>query len=289
MKCDICPRKCSSDRSQGQKGFCGVGDLPVVCRAAPHLWEEPCICGENGSGTVFFAGCNLKCVFCQNAKISRGGEGREYTPSDLADLYLELQAKGVSNINLVTPSPWVNHIKASLDIAWERGLFIPIVYNCGGYESVEAIRSLRGYVGIYMPDFKYMSEELGRKYSFAPDYPEVAKRALYEMVCQRSDAVYDGDGMMVKGVIVRHLILPSHIEDSMRVLEYLHSEYGDSIVISIMSQYTPMPNMLPPLDRRVSEEEYRAVVEYAKSIGIRKAYIQDGESAVESFIPDFVL
>jgi putative pyruvate formate lyase activating enzyme len=193
----------------------------------------------------------------------------------------------VSNINFVTPSPWVDHIIKSLDIAWGRGLFLPTVYNCGGYEKVETIKSLRGYVGIYMPDFKYMDPKLSKRYSFAPDYPEIAKKALYEMVNQRGDAHYDSDGMMIKGVIVRHLVLPSHTEDSMRILEYLKHEYGDSIVISIMSQYTPMPNMSPPLDRRVTDEEYRSVVEYAEAIGITNAFIQDGGAALESFIPDF--
>lgn len=287
MLCSLCPRECGADRENGKIGFCGVGEDPIVCRAAPHMWEEPCICGKNGSGTVFFAGCNLRCVFCQNSKISRGGAGRVHTPSSLADIYLDLQEKGVSNINLVTPSPWSEQIKRSLDIAWERGLYIPTVYNCGGYEKAETIRSLRGYIGVYMPDFKYMDASLARRYSSAPNYPEIAKRALYEMVNQRGDTVYDSDGMMVKGVIVRHLILPSHTDDSMRVLEYLHREYGNSIVISIMSQYTPMPNMSAPLDRRVSEDEYRSVVEYAKSIGIENAFIQDGGSAKESFIPDF--
>lgn len=287
MKCNLCPRECGADRENGDKGFCRVGADAIVCRAAPHLWEEPCICGKNGSGTVFFAGCNLGCVFCQNSKISRGDAGRKYSAAALSDIYIDLQNKGVSNINFVTPSPWVNVIKESLDIAWGKGLYLPTVYNCGGYEKAETIRSLSGYIGVYMPDFKYMDRELSKKYSFAPDYPDVAKRALYEMVNQRGDAVYNSEGIMTKGVIVRHLILPSHTEDSMRVLEYLRREYGSSIVISIMSQYTPMPNMLPPLDRRVTDEEYRAVVTYAESIGITNAFIQDGESALESFIPDF--
>lgn len=277
------------DRELGGLGFCNSGTMPRVARAAPHLWEEPCICGKNGSGTVFFSGCNLKCIFCQNKKISTGGVGKECTPSELADIYLDLQNKGVSNINLVTPSPWVKQIKQSLDIAWNKGLYLPTVYNCGGYERAETIRDLRGYIGVYMPDFKYMDNELGKKYSSVSDYSEVAKRALHEMVNQRGEAVYDGDGMLVKGVIVRHLILPTHTDDSMRVLEYLKKEYGNSIVISIMSQYTPMEGVGAPLNRPLSCEEYGAVVEYAKKLGIANAYIQEGGSASESFIPDFSL
>ena len=278
-----------ADRESGRLGFCNSGIMPRVARAAPHLWEEPCICGKNGSGTVFFSGCNLKCIFCQNKKISMGGVGKECTPSELADIYLDLQNKGVSNINLVTPSPWVRQIKQSLDIAWNKGLYLPTVYNCGGYEKVETIRELRGYIGVYMPDFKYMDASLGKRYSSVPDYPETAKRALYEMVNQRGEAVYDGGGMLTKGVIVRHLILPMHTEDSMRVLEYLKNEYGNSIVISIMSQYTPMDGVEAPLNRPLSYEEYKTVVEYAKKLGITNAYIQDGKSASESFIPDFSL
>ncbi len=287
MRCELCPRKCRVDRERGEHGFCGVGARALVGRAAPHLWEEPCICGENGSGTVFFVGCNLRCIFCQNSKISGGSLGREYSDSELAETYLSLQEKGVSNINFVTPTPWVPNIKRSLDIAWERGLHLPTVYNCGGYESVEALRSLSGYIGVYLPDFKYMDARVGLRFSGVGDYPERAKAALYEMVSQRGDAVYSSDGIMTKGVIVRHLVLPSHTDDSMRVLEYLHREYGSSIVISIMSQYTPQPWCEGELSRRLTAEEYASVVEYARSIGIENAYIQDGESASESFIPEF--
>ena len=286
MKCELCPRACRVDR-EASYGYCRVGSTAIVGRAAPHYWEEPCICGKNGSGTVFFSGCNLRCVFCQNSKISREAYGREYSPEGLSELYLDLQRQGVSNINFVTPTPWVRKIKSSLDIAWERGLYLPTVYNCGGYESVDALRSLRGYIGVYMPDFKYMSSALSEKYSSAPDYPEVAKRALYEMVNQRGELVFDGDGMLVKGVIVRHLVLPTHVDDSLRVLEYLKNEYGDNIIVSIMSQYTPFSSCPPPLDRRLSEEEYATVVNFAREIGIKNAYIQDGEAASESFIPEF--
>ena len=287
MNCNLCPRACGAERDNGIIGFCGVGSTAIVGRIAPHLWEEPCICTGNGSGTVFFSGCNLRCSFCQNGKISGGKLGSEMTEKELAEAYISLQDMGVCNINFVTPTPWVPNIKRSLDLAWEMGLYLPTVYNCGGYESVDAIRSLNGYIGVYLPDFKYMDAELGRRYSGVGDYPERAKAALNEMVDQRGRIVYDSDGTMVKGVIVRHLVLPNHADDSMKVLDYLHREYGDSIVISIMSQYTPQPNAPIGLDRRITVEEYAAVVDYAKSIGIKNAYIQDGESASESFIPEF--
>ncbi len=287
MKCNLCPRLCGVDRNNAEKGYCRVGGTVVVSRAAPHLWEEPCICTGNGSGTVFFSGCNLRCSFCQNSKISGGRLGREYSENELADIYLSLQETGVCNINFVTPTPWVPNIKRSLDIAWKKGLYLPTVYNCGGYESIEVLRSLKGYIGVYLPDFKYMDAELGKRFSSVGDYPEVAKKALYEMVDQRGEPVYNGDGTMTKGVIVRHLVLPSHTDDSMKVLEYLHREYGSSIVISIMSQYTPQAGCEGELARRLTAEEYDTVVEYAKAIGIVNAYIQDGESASESFIPEF--
>lgn len=209
------------------------------------------------------------------------------TERELAEAYISLQDMGVCNINFVTPTPWVPNIKRSLDLAWEMGLYLPTVYNCGGYESVDAIRSLNGYIGVYLPDFKYMDSELGRRFSGVGDYPEAAKRSLHEMVNQRGEAVYNSDGTMVKGVIVRHLVLPNHVDDSISVLDYLKNEYGDSIVISIMSQYTPQPNAPKELDRKLTAEEYDTVVNYAESIGIKNAYIQDGESASESFIPEF--
>lgn len=286
-KCFLCPRGCGADREGGSFGYCNAPFEISVCRAAPHFWEEPCICGENGSGTVFFSGCNLGCIFCQNSKISRGGAGKRVSESELSDIFLDLQGQGVSNINLVTPTPYADRIKRAIDLSWQKGLYLPIIYNTGGYESVSTLKELSGYVSVYLPDFKYMSGDLARELSGAPDYPEVAKRALREMVHQRGDAVFDSDGMMVKGVIVRHLVLPGHTDDSKRVLEYLYKEYGDGITVSIMSQYTPMPDMKGELDRRLFTEEYEDVVSFARNLGIKNAYIQDGESAKESFIPDF--
>lgn len=287
MSCTNCPRSCNIIRENGQTGFCSAGNKAKVARYAPHLWEEGCICGEKGSGTVFFSGCNLKCIYCQNVKIRDGRVGKEYTDRELCDIYLYLQELGVSNINLVTPTPYIDNIINSLDMAWENGLYIPTVYNCGGYESVSGLKRLRGYVGVYLTDFKYLCPQMSKELSGAPDYPEVAKKALYEMVNQRSSPVYRQDGIMTKGVIVRHLVLPSYIEQSVNVIDYLHREYGDSIVLSIMSQYTPMPNMKGELSRRLKADEYKKVIDYAESIGVKNAYVQDGDSASESFIPEF--
>ncbi len=285
--CALCPRLCRADRTGGERGFCRVGSDVLVARAAPHLWEEPCLCGEKGAGAVFFGGCNLGCVYCQNRAISRGAAGTAVTEEELADVFLSLQAQGVANLDLVTPTPWVPQIKKALDIGWEKGLYLPVVYNCGGYERAEIIASLRGYVSVYMPDFKYMDPALGKALSGVPDYPARAMEALREMVDQRGEARFDKNGLMTRGVIVRHLVLPDHTNDSKRILAYLHGEYGDSIYISIMSQYTPMKGMTGGLARPLTDDEYAEVVDYARALGIRNAFIQEGDAVGESFIPDF--
>jgi len=285
--CTLCPRHCRADRVGGARGFCRVGSDILVARAAPHLWEEPCLCGEKGAGTVFFGGCNLGCIYCQNRAISRDAVGNAVTVEQLADIFLSLQAQGVANLDLVTPTPWVPQIKKALEIGWEKGLYLPVVYNCGGYESVEAIASLRGYVSVYMPDFKYRDPALGRTLSGVPDYPARAMEALREMVSQRGEPRFDHDGLMTRGVLVRHLVLPGHIEDSKAVLSYLHHEYGDDIYISIMNQYTPMAGMTGELARPLTGREYAEVVDYARALGIRNAFIQEGGAVGESFIPEF--
>jgi len=285
--CTLCPRFCRVDRLGGQRGFCRAGELALVTRAAPHQWEEPCLCGESGSGTVFFGGCNLGCVFCQNRAISRGAVGTPVTVEGLAAIFLSLAEQGVSNLNLVTPTPWVPQIKAALNAAWDKGFWLPVVYNGGGYENPSVIASLRGYVSVYLPDFKYFDPALGQALSGVPDYPARAMEALREMVYQRGEPRFDGDGLMTRGVIVRHLVLPGHVDDSKKILSYLHHEYGDSIYISIMSQYTPMAGMTGELSRPLSEEEYAEVVDHALSLGIRNAFIQEGSAVGESFIPTF--
>ncbi|MBQ6697034.1 MAG: radical SAM protein [Lachnospiraceae bacterium] len=288
--CILCPRKCGANRLVGQTGYCGATDQIVVARAALHMWEEPCISGSVGSGTVFFGGCNLKCVFCQNHSIAIGNCGKEIPLSRLAKIFLELQAKGAANINLVTPTHYIPQIRDALLFAKEQGLTIPIVYNSGGYESAEALRLLKGLVDIYLPDFKYVSSQLSRQYSHAIDYFEQASFALAEMYAQVGTPLFDDQtGMMKRGMIVRHLLLPGQTKDSKKVLRYLHETYGNNIYISIMNQYTPLPQVaaIPELNRKVTSEEYDRVVNFALRLGIENAFIQEGETAEESFIPPF--
>ena len=292
MKCDLCPRKCLVDRKKGEKGICGQTENLKVARAALHFWEEPCISGDAGSGTVFFSGCPLHCAFCQNENIANGTVGKEISLERLVDIFLELQEKRANNINLVTPGHFVPQIVKALDQARKEGLTLPVVYNTSSYETVDTIKMLEGYVDIYLPDFKYMSQVLSKKYSHAPDYAEVAKAAIAEMVRQTGKAVFvngDEDNLILRGTIVRHLTLPGCMEDSMQILKYLHETYGDMIYISIMNQFTPLSNLekYPELNRRITDEEYETLVDYAIDIGIENGFIQEGDTAEESFIPAF--
>lgn len=292
MKCDLCPRKCLVDRKKGEKGICGQTENLKVARAALHFWEEPCISGDAGSGAVFFSGCPLHCVFCQNENIANGTVGKEISLERLVDIFLELQEKRANNINLVTPGHFVPQIVKALDQARREGLTLPVVYNTSSYETVDTIKMLEGYVDIYLPDFKYMSPVLSKKYSHAPDYAEVAKAAIAEMVRQTGKAVFvngDEDNLILRGTIVRHLTLPGCMEDSMQILKYLHETYGDMIYISIMNQFTPLSNLekYPELNRRITDEEYETLVDYAIEIGIENGFIQEGDTAEESFIPAF--
>lgn len=286
--CTLCPRNCKVNRSIGQTGFCGMTDSVQVARASLHMWEEPCISGTNGSGTVFFTGCNLKCVFCQNHAIAIGQKGRELSISQLSDLFFKLQDKGAHNINLVTPSHYVPSIAKALSLSKEKGLNIPIVYNTSGYDSVETLALLDGLVDVYLPDFKYVSDILSKRYSHASDYFETAKASLAEMFRQVGTPVFRDD-MLVKGIIVRHLLLPGCTQDSKDVIKYLYTTYKDDIFISIMNQYTPLPHVaaFPELTRKVTEEEYDEVINYAIELGIENGFIQEGDTADESFIPAF--
>ena len=286
--CTLCPRNCRVDRTANQTGFCGMGDLIQVARASLHMWEEPCISGVNGSGTVFFTGCNLKCVFCQNHSIAIGQKGKEISPTRLADLFLMLQDKGAHNINLVTPSHYIPGIAQALTLAKTRNMTLPIVYNTSGYDSVQSLTMLDGLVDIYLPDFKYVSSTLSQRYSHAPDYFEVASKSLAEMYRQVSDPVFEGD-LIKKGIIVRHLVLPGCTADSKEVIRYLYETYGDRIFISIMNQYTPLPHVAsyPELNRKITKAEYDEVVDYAIDLGVEQGFIQEGDTASESFIPDF--
>ena len=285
MKCDLCPRKCLVDRKKGEKGICGQTENLKVARAALHFWEEPCISGDAGSGAVFFSGCPLHCVFCQNENIANGTVGKEISLERLVE-------KRANNINLVTPGHFVPQIVKALDQAKKEGLTLPVVYNTSSYETVDTIKMLEGYVDIYLPDFKYMSPVLSKKYSHAPDYAEVAKAAIAEMVRQTGKAVFvngEEDNLILSGTIVRHLTLPGCMADSMQILKYLHETYGDMIYISIMNQFTPLSNLekYPELNRRITDEEYETLVDYAIEIGIENGFIQEGNTAEESFIPAF--
>ncbi|MBR4083429.1 MAG: radical SAM protein [Lachnospiraceae bacterium] len=290
--CTLCPRQCGVDRTAGQIGYCGMsGDL-LVARAALHMWEEPCISANVGSGTVFFSGCNLKCVFCQNHSIALGDCGKPITVQRLAEIFLELQQKGAANINLVTPTHYIPQIREALLHAKENGLILPIVYNTGSYESVESLRLLEGLVDIYLPDLKYYSTELSSTHSHASDYFQVATVAIDEMYRQAGKPVFNKNtGILQKGIIVRHLLLPGQTKDSKKILRYLYETYGDNIYISIMNQYTPLPHVthIPDLNRKVTAEEYDKIVNFAIRLGITNAFIQEGETATESFIPPFDL
>lgn len=290
-KCSLCPRMCGTDRAAGQKGFCGGGNLVRIARAALHYWEEPCISGESGSGTVFFSGCTMRCVFCQNKEISRGEAGKEITVDRLAEIYLELAAKGANNINLVTPMHYAPQITAALDIARENGLTLPIVWNTGGWERRESVAAVRDYADIWLSDFKYFDSSLGESLSKAPNYFSVAAAALDQMVKQTCKPVFDENDMMRRGVIVRHLMLPGHLDDTKNVLRFLYENYGDSIWISIMNQYTPMCSdpRFPELSRTVSDEEYNEAIDFACELGIENAFVQEGGTVGESFIPPFDL
>ena len=286
--CTLCPRNCHVDRTANQTGFCGMSNLIQVARASLHMWEEPCISGTNGSGTVFFTGCNLKCVFCQNHSIAIGQKGKEVSPSRLADLFLMLQDKGAHNINLVTPSHYIPGIAEALTLAKSRNMSLPVVYNTSGYDSVQSLSMLDGLIDIYLPDFKYYSNGLADRYSHAPDYPQVATAAIHEMLRQTGKPVFEGD-MMRHGVIVRHLVLPGHTKASMAVVSHLLQEYGNDIYVSIMNQYTPMESLegYPELKRRVTDREYNKVIDFALEAGLENGFMQEGDTAKESFIPDF--
>lgn len=287
--CLLCPRKCGINRSTGQTGVCGVSSEIRVARAALHYWEEPCISGEKGSGAVFFSGCSLHCVFCQNREISDGKAGKVISKERLSDIFIELAGKGANNINLVTPGQYIPDIVWAVNDARSRGMKLPIVYNTSGYEDAKELKLLEGIVDVYLPDFKYMDSALSAKYSRAKDYPSVAKQALSEMVRQQPRVVIDdATGLIQRGVIVRQLLLPGHVNDAKAILKYLHDTYQNSIYISMMSQFTPIAlKDYPEINRTVTRREYERLIDYAIKIGITNAFIQEGDVAKDSFIPAF--
>lgn len=287
--CLLCPRKCGINRRTGQTGVCGVSSEIKVARAALHYWEEPCISGKRGSGAVFFSGCSLHCVFCQNREISDGKAGKVISKERLSDIFMELAVKGANNINLVTPGQYIPDIVWAVNNAKSRGMKLPIIYNTSGYENVTELKLLEGIVDVYLPDFKYMDSTLSARYSRAKDYPSVARQALSEMVRQQPDVVIDdATGLIQKGVIVRQLLLPGHVNDAKAVLKYLYDTYHDHVYISMMSQFTPIAlKDYPEINRTVTRREYERLVDYALEIGITNAFIQEGDVAKDSFIPAF--
>lgn len=287
--CLLCPRKCGINRRTGQTGVCGVSSEIKVARAALHYWEEPCISGKRGSGAVFFSGCSLHCVFCQNREISDGKAGKVISKERLSDIFMELADKGANNINLVTPGQYIPDIVWAVNDAKSRGMKLPIIYNTSGYENVTELKLLEGIVDVYLPDFKYMDSTLSARYSRTKDYPSVAKQALSEMVRQQPDVVIDdATGLIQKGVIVRQLLLPGHVNDAKAVLKYLYDTYHDHVYISMMSQFTPIAlKDYPEINRTVTRREYERLIDYALEIGITNAFIQEGDVAKDSFIPAF--
>ena len=289
-KCTLCPRRCGVDRRNGKIGYCGESHTIRVARTSLHQWEEPCITGEHGSGTVFFSGCGLKCIFCQNHNIADSSVGKEFTVEELADAMLRLQEHKASNINLVTAGHFVDALVKVIHRAKEKGLTIPIVYNSSAYEKAESLQKLDGLVDVYLPDCKFYDSQIAAQYANEPDYFMVASEAIAEMVRQTGGPQFDEKtGNMIKGVIVRHLILPGHTNDSKKIIDFLYHTYGNDIYLSIMNQYTPIRDFeeYPNLNRCVTKREYEKVVGYALSMGVENAFIQEGKTAMTSFIPTF--
>lgn len=287
--CRICPRACGVNRRSGITGVCGVGADLYVARAALHFWEEPCISGVEGSGAVFFSGCSLKCVFCQNYELSHAEAGERVSIEHLADVFLSLEQKGANNINLVTPDHYIPSVVCAMERGRTLGLQIPYVINCSGYETTEQIRMLDGLADIYLDDFKYMDPEKARKYSGAFDYPERAKEALDEMVRQCPKPVFDARGILQSGVIVRHLLMPGMVHNAEQVVKYVYSHYHDDVYLSLMHQFTPLPQLsaYPEINRRVTRREYARLLDFTLDLGVTNAFIQEGSVAKESFIPEW--
>lgn len=295
--CTLCPRRCGANRAVGRTGYCGAGDTLLAARAALHHWEEPCLSGDpnaaTGSGTVFFTGCTLQCCYCQNYKISQQGLGKPLTAERLAEIFMELQQKGAKNLNLVTATQWLPWVTQALDAARRNGLTLPVAYNTGGYETVETVKALAGYVDIWLADYKYASPALAKELSAAQNYPQVAHAAIRQMLLQTGAPVYDADGYLQKGVIVRHLALPGHSDDSLAVLQRLadlRQETDVSFVPSLMSQFTPFYRAAEHgLGRRITTYEYRKVVDRAIALGLTDGYMQEKSSAREEYTPPFDL
>lgn len=289
--CHLCPRQCGVNRLAGETGFCRAGLLPRVALASLHQWEEPCISGTRGSGAVFFAGCNLACSYCQNQRISQQDFGAQVSIEQLAEIFLTQQTNGAHNLNLVTPTPYTPQIIAALDLARQSGFSLPVVYNTSAYESAETIQALQGWVDIYLPDLKYVSDALAISLSQAPDYFRHAMKAIELMQAQVGPADFGPEGLLRRGVLIRHLALPGQADDSRQVLAAIHERFGNETWFSLMNQYTPpdAQQPLPQLHRRLSASEYDALIDYALSLGLENGFVQEDGSASEKFIPDFNL
>lgn len=287
--CTLCPRNCKVNRLNNEKGFCLSGSNVMAAKAYLHMWEEPCISGTKGSGTVFFSNCNLRCVFCQNNSISQNEIGKEISTDRLSDIFMEQQNRGAHNINLVTPTHFVPQIIEAIGLARSKGLKVPIVYNSSGYENVETIKALKGYIDIYLPDLKYYNDKYAVKYSNAPNYFENASKAISEMVSQIHEPQFGNDGLMQKGVIIRHLMLPGLLFDSKKLVDFAYSSFGDSVYLSLMNQYTPMYKAceFPEINKPLNQKHYNSLIEYSLSIGVTNGFIQEEGTVSESFIPMF--
>ena len=286
MSCDLCPRHCSIDRSL-HRGFCGCSDTMRIARIGLHRYEEPCLCGSGGSGAVFFSGCNLRCVFCQNKVLQTGKPGQVFTPEALSNALLELQRIGAENINLVTPTPHVDGICKALDLANNGGLTLPIVYNTNGYLSVDTVDKLSNYVDIWLPDFKYHDQRLADRFSSAPRYFETALDAIGRMLELSGQLVLDESGRAKKGVLIRHLVLPGCVFDTRNVLAAIRDHFGTDTYLSLMHQFTPQPDGEAPLNRRLTKREYENAVDACLSLGFTRVYIQEEQSATFAYTPEF--
>ncbi len=290
-KCTLCPRKCLVNRLAGELGFCNSSMEVKISKVSLHLWEEPCISGTLGSGTVFFSNCNLKCVFCQNHSISDDGIGKIVSIDRLSEIFLEQQMRGAHNINLVTPTHYVPQIIEALKIAKRRGLNIPILYNSNAYESIDTIKALSGLIDVYLPDLKYYKDKYALKYSSAPNYFNVASEVITEMLSQVGDAKFDDAGLIQSGVIIRHLMLPGLLFDSKKIIDFIHSSFNESVYISVMNQYTPMhkADKYTEINKILNPNHYDALIDYCINLGITKCFVQESGTASEDFVPDFDL
>ncbi|NMM62134.1 radical SAM protein [Clostridium sp. P21] len=289
--CKLCPRNCNINRLKGELGYCKSGENVKIARVSLHNWEEPCISGQNGSGTIFFSNCNLRCIFCQNHEISSESIGKEVSIKRLSEIFLEQQERGAHNINLVTPTHYVPQIIEALKIAKKAGLNIPILFNTSGYENVETIKSLNGYIDVYLPDIKYFNNKYSEKYSNAPNYFTYASKAVEEMFSQVGEVKFNNQGLIEKGVIIRHLMLPGLLFDSKKIIDYIYSTFGDLVFLSLMNQYVPMHKVakFPELNKPLSPEHYNSMIEYCLSLGIKNAFIQEQGTSSKDFVPKFDL